>query len=335
MENVTEMDETTDTSDQQRSLPYAVWWPPVAGMLLGVLLRLVYSGDPHFPLHVMYSSFILCAPLAVGAVTVYVAERARRRSWAYYIWVPVLANLLFVAGTMAIMIEGLICAVIVLPLFAFLGAVGGLLMGVICRVSRWPRHAAYGFIAMPLVLGAVPPGEPAERYMVVTERTVLIPASPAVIWHQLLDARDIRPDEVGQAWMYRIGVPMPLSGVTHRTSGGLVRDVAMGKSIHFEQIATEWEPDRFVRWRYRFAADSFPAGALDDHVKIGGQYFDMVDTEYLLTPKDKLNTQLTIRMRCRVSTHFNWYAKPVARLLIGNFEDVILNFYRARSVAAT
>ena len=56
----------------------------------------------------------------------------------------------------------------------------------------------------------------------------------------------------------------------------------MGKGIHFDQVATEWRENERVSWRYRFAADSFPAGALDDHVRIGGHYFDLGETQYSL-----------------------------------------------------
>jgi hypothetical protein len=320
--------------DRKKSLPYSRWWPPLAGMVLGVILRLIFSGDIHSAFNAMNPSFILLVPLAVGAITVYVAEVSMRRSWAYYVVMPAFANLLFVTGTMAILIEGVICAVIIVPLFAFVGAVGGLLMGAVCRVTEWPRHAAYAFIAAPLVLGAVPVPEDPARHVAAMERTVIIAAPPAQIWNQLLDARDIRAAEVEQAWMYRIGVPVPLSGVTHRTPTALVREIVMGKSIHFEQVATEWAPNRFVRWQYRFTEDSFPPGALDDHVRIGGRYFDLIDTEYALAPRGSKSTALTIRMHYRVSTGFNWYARPVADLLIGNFEEVILNFYRARSIAA-
>ena len=33
----------------------------------------------------------------------------------------------------------------------------------------------------------------------------------------------------------------------------------------------------------------------------------------------------------RVSTRFKWYAKPVARLLLGNLVETKLNYYRNRS----
>lgn len=40
-----------------------------------------------------------------------------------------------------------------------------------------------------------------------------------------------------------------------------------------------------------------------------------------------------VSMHYRLSTQFNWYAQPIAEFLIGNFEQVILNFYARRAEA--
>ena len=90
-----------------------------------------------------------------------------------------------------------------------------------------------------------------------------------------------------------------------------------------------------MRWTYRFDEDSFPPGALDDHVKIGGDYVDIIDTEYVLTPVGAHATRLTTRMHYRVSTQFNWYATRLAGGLIGNFEEVILDLYAHRASRAS
>lgn len=315
-------------------LEFLAWWPVVAGAIAGIGLRLAYSGKPGGSMGAMSWAFMILAPVVVGAVTVYVAERRKRRSWSYYVLAPMVAAVLFVIGTLAIMIEGLICAILAMPLFAVLGAVGGVIMGAICRVTRWPRQAVYAFAVMPLALGLVPMQGLEEERTGSIERAILVAAPADALWRQLLDARDIRPDEVDRAWIYRIGVPVPIAGITERTPQGLVRTITMGKHVHFEQVAADWSENRHVRWTYRFDDDSFPAGALDDHVRIGGHYFDLVDTEYHLTPQDARSTWLRIRMGYRVSTDFNWYADTVARLLIGNFEEVILGFYARRATAA-
>jgi hypothetical protein len=313
-------------------LPFSTWTPLLAGATAGLLLRLVYSGKPGHAYAAMMAAFIFLSPVLVGAITVYVAETVRRRSWAYYLWAPFLANVLYVAGTLVTLIEGLICAIVIVPLFAFMGAIGGLIMGAVCRATQWPRPAVYGFGILPLILGAIETGMPVPERVNVVERRVTIAAAPERVWYQIHNVRDIRPEEVRSAWIYRIGVPVPIAGVTEATPAGLVRKITMGKDIHFDQVVTDWDENRYVRWRYRFEEDSFPPYALDEHVVLGGHYFDVQDTSYTLTPYGN-STELKIRMQYRVSTQFNWYADPIATYLFGNFEEVILDFYRRRSEA--
>jgi hypothetical protein len=303
------------------------------GALAGLGLRLLFWGAPDEPFSAMLGSFIFGSPLLVGIVTVYVAERTERRSWMYYFVAPVIATVLYVVGSLLLVIEGWICAIVIIPMFAVLGGLAGLLMGAICRVTNWPRPSIVGCVAgLPLLFGAVEHNIPSASLDREYEHTVFVAAPPSLVWQQLVDTRDIRPDEVDDAWMYRIGVPVPESGVGAQQDGEHLRHVTMGKGIQFDQVATEWRENERVSWRYRFSKDSFPAGALDDHVRIGGEYFDVGESTYSLTPVDG-GTQLSLRMRYRVSTHFNWYAGRVADFLIADFTDVILRFYTRRAEA--
>ncbi|MFZ6657134.1 SRPBCC domain-containing protein [Undibacterium sp. TJN19] len=330
--SVTSAGEFSASRQHKKTLPFSNWFPLVAGALIGVILRLVFSGKPEAAYAAMAGTFVLLVPMAVGATTVFVAECQKRRSWSFYIAAPIIANFLFVLGTMAIFIEGAICAIIIIPLFAVAGAAGGLLMGFICRTTNWPKQALGSFVLLPLLLGAAPASEPDLQRVAVLERSIKIQATPEQIWHQLHHADNIRPDEVGQAWMYRIGVPLPVAGITRASPAGLVRSIKMNKSIHFDQVSSDWAENQYVVWRYHFYADSFPPDALDDHVMIGGRYFDILDTTYSLKPQNAQITELKIQMRYRVSTEFNWYADMVASLLIHNFEEVILNFYQKRAM---
>ena len=316
-----------------RGLPFLRRWPMLAGALSGLLLRLVFSGKPGEVFGTMLGSFIFLVPVAVAAVTVYLAERRARHRWTYHVFIGMGANVLFVIGSFVVLIEGLICAILVLPLFAIIGGVSGALMGLVCRLTNWPRQTVLGVVVLPLLLGGVEPQWPLPVQVHSVERVRLIAAAPEPIWRQLENARDIQPEEVGSAWMYRIGAPTPTAGVLADTPEGKVRHVTMGRGVRFDQVAVQWEPNRHVRWTYRFAEDSFPPQALDDHVRIGGHYFDLLDTDYTLVPHGE-QTELHIRMRYRVSTRFNWYAQPIAQWLIGNFEEVILGFYARRAEAA-
>jgi hypothetical protein len=298
-----------------------------------LLMRLAFSGDPGDVMSAMLASFIVGAPIVVGVVTVYLAELEERRTWTYYFVAPVVATALLVAGSLAILIEGLICAILIVPLFAIVGGLAGLAMGAICRATNWPRPTIVGCIAvLPFIFGSFEPRLPRDHVERVQLREVFVPAPPSAVWRELVDTRDIRRDEVGAAWMYRIGVPMPIAGAGESRDGEHLRHITMGKGIHFDQVATEWRPFERVTWTHRFAPDSFPAGALDDHVRIGGEYFDVGATTYALRAEGR-GTRLSVRMRYRVSTHFNWYAGPVADFLVGDFAERILDFYAQRARA--
>ena len=315
--------------DTDPTLPFPRWWPFVAGAAAGVVLRIVFSGDPGEPFAAMTSAFILLAPFAVGSVTVYAAERQFRRTWWYYASAGAFANVLFVIGTLLILYEGFICAIVILPLFAILGAAGGLLMGVVCRATNWPTPTVSCIVMLPLLLGGVDTDVSLPNRTTTVERTALVAASPQVVWRELLNTENIRAEEIEHAWLFRIGVPLPLEGRI-RDSGEPVRRVRMGKNVYFDEAIEEFRPNEYVRWTYRFYEDSFPPYALDEHVVIGGHYFDVEDTSYALAPRGAL-TEVTMRVSYRVSTRFNWYANPVARLLLGNLVESNLNYYRNRS----
>lgn len=321
-----------DVFDSPRMIPFSYWWPIGAGAIAGVIMRLVFSGHPGNAYSAMLESFIIGSPLMVGLVTVYVAERTERRTWKYYFLAPMVAAAVYVLATLAIMIEGLICAIIIVPMFAILAGLAGLAMGAICRLTDWPRGTMVSCVALlPLVTGSFEHRLSAEQRLRVQDREIYVAATPEAVWRELVDTRRIARDEVDSAWMYRIGVPVPRGGAGDFRDGEHLRHITMGKGIHFDQVATEWIPNQRVSWRYRFAEDSFPAGALDDHVRIGGHYFDLGETTYSLVAEGA-GTRLSVRMRYRVSTHFNWYAEPVADFLVGDFAERILGFYARRAV---
>jgi hypothetical protein len=327
---VTDGTDSPDRRASSKALPMLKRYPVIAGAAAGVLLRLMFSGNGGSRWSAMAAAFIFTAPILVGMVTVYLAERERRRDWGYYLYASFFANVLFVGGTLLLFIEGWICAVVIIPMFAVLGTVGGLAMGLICRLTQWPRRSLYSFATLPFLAVALAPFIPTPTRLGTIKRMVHVSAPPSVVWRQLNRMDDIRAEEMSDALALRIGVPMPMSAMTHQTPTGLVRESRWGKQVHFDEIIEEWQPARYLRWTYRFAGDSFPREALDDHVVIGGHYFDVLDTSFGLQP-DGEATLLSTTVHYRISTQFNFYADWVAQLLLGNLSEVGLRLYKARA----
>jgi uncharacterized protein YndB with AHSA1/START domain len=310
-----------------------VFWPLFLGVLTGLGFRFVFGDATPDALNVMMASFTLLVPIAVGAVTVFTAELSKRRTWRFYFWSAAIANMLFVMGTFIILVEGLICTILAAPLFAIIGGVAGLVTGAVCRRSGHAPPMVLSVTALPLLGGVLEHHSPLPDRVDTVTTVRVVNASPEQLWQAISLAEDIRPEELDSAWMYRIGVPLPHSAITVERADERVRHIEMGKDIAFDQVIVEWEPARRVRYTYRFTADSFPPRALDDHVRIGGDYFDLLDTEYSLEPVPG-GTRMTARMGYRVSTNFNWYARFVARVLVGNFETTAIEFYARRAKTA-
>ncbi len=324
-------------NNTERLLPFAFWWPLLVGALVGVAIRLVFYGEPGQRFAAMSTGLLLGSPLAVGAFTVFMAERRSPRSWGYYAWAAAVANFLYVVGTIVSFIEGAICAVVVLPLFAAIGAVGGLIMGAVCRLTRWPKQTISCIAVLPFAMAVLERPADLPSRVATVEQRVLVAAPPAAVWQAILDAPQIDGAEVPSAWVYVLGVPLPLAGVVRETPEGSVRRVEMGRGIYFDELIEEQREPQYLRWRYRFYEDSFPAGTLDEHVLIGGQYFDFLDTEYRLVAGGA-RTELSIAVRYRLTTPFNWYAGPIVRWLVADLAAANLGYYqrraeRSRSVA--
>jgi hypothetical protein len=310
-------------------LPFSALLPFVTGIAAGLLLRFVFSDEAGDPLSAMSGAFVFGAPLIVGAVTVFVAEWLAPHRWGFYASAGALSVLLFVLGTMIVMFEGLICAALISPLFALLGAIGGLIMGAACRLGRHASRVLRGFMLLPLLLLGLESNSELPTRIYEIERAVLIEASPEAVWKQLQHVRDIQPSEVEHAWAFRIGAPLPQSGISTHVDVP-VRRVTMGRHVYFDQVVAESRENEYVRWTYRFYEDSFPPHAFDDHVKIGGRHFDIIDTAYTLAAAGT-GTRLLIRTRYRLSTRFNWYAGPLVEALMIDVADVYLEMYRTRS----
>lgn len=309
------------------------------GAAYGLLMRLVFGAVPFAKVDmpagstgVMLASFVLLVPAMIGLYTVY-ALRQTRPSLLAAMVLPIVPVLCFVAGTALLLIEGSICIAMALPLFVAMAVVGGMVGWLVLRWFVPSAGSMHALMLLPLALAWAEHQAPLPDALRHTEASVWIAAPPEQVWQHIHNARDISPDELPSAWVYKVGVPYPDSGVTQWENGQRVRKSRWGKGVQFDEPITLWEENRRVRWRYVFGPNAFPPGAMDEHVVLGGRYLDLLDTGYLLTPQDG-GTRLTVQVNYRVSTPFNAYAAPLSQWLVDDTARAILGFYKQRSERA-
>ncbi|WP_211368343.1 SRPBCC family protein [Pseudoxanthomonas gei] len=312
-----------------------------AGAGYGLLMRLAF-GLPFFgsaeisntASQAMLWSFLCLVPPLVGALTVHFSG-GRQRSVGYAIIAPWVSILMFVGGAAVLLIEGSICIAMALPLFLALASLGGLVMWLVSRFYRPSSSVLGSLLLLPLLAGSWERDQPLPQALQAADATIMIAASPEAVWKLINRAEDIRPAEMREGLAYRMGLPYPISARTTETEQGRVRKLSWEKGVRFDEPILDWQENRFIRWSYSFPAGAIPPDALDEHVVIGGKYFDLVDTSYRLTPV-ATGTRLDIHVTYRVSTHFNWYADAWGRVLVADAAGTILRFYKRRAeVGAT
>ncbi|XHS79451.1 SRPBCC family protein [Burkholderiaceae bacterium UC74_6] len=304
----------------------------------GILMRLVFGFAPFLrspelrdnASGPMLFSFVLLVPLLIGVYTVH-AARSKNPGVGSALVLPLVPTLCFVGGTAALFLEGSICIALALPVFLAAASFGGLLCWTILKFAQPKPGVVNSLMLLPLLSGYVEArwlSMPQEIQQ--SQASVQIAAKPEAIWQLINHATEIRPSEMQEGLAYRIGVPYPMQAITEQTDHGRVRRLKWDHGVQFDEPIQAWEENRYIRWTYDFKPDSFPPGALDEHVLIGGKYFDLVDTSYRLTPEAG-GTRLDIVVNYRVSTNFNFYAAWWGRTMVDDAAATILRFYKARA----
>jgi len=291
----------------------------------------VFSEPTHGVSGLMLVSFLAGIPIAIGILVGFSATRQNSASLLRPTILPSLSTALFVFAAGAILREGTICIVMAAPIFLILTVIGGII-GVLMSLFGGSHSSKLLSVTLVLPFLSAPIENrlpPVTAYQTTTQ-SIYIAASPATVWHHINFPTDIQPKELDGGLVYLIGAPHPIEARTIEAKVGGLRKLRWERGVSFDETITAWEPNKHIAWNYHFRPDSFPSGSLDDHIVIGGRYFNMTATSYTLTPVGN-GTQLSIEVLTSVTTNFNWYADFCAHILINDTAKTILQFYKHRS----
>jgi hypothetical protein len=300
----------------------------VLGVAYGLFARIVISFSPRNGdwFGVMTIAFLGLVPIGIGILTTAQSEDQSLRYRVMGPWGPMFLTLV---GTIVFALEGAICIFLAIPLVFPLASIGGLIGGLIRRQGIATRSLilAIPFLVSPLEMRV---GNPLR--MIETVREVTIDAPPAKVWPLVASVDSIRPEEQSKALFISIGFPKPISATLSHPGVGGVRSAKFEKGLVFTETVTDWVPERRLSFTIDPNTESIPPNTLDEHVTIGGPYFDVLTGTYELIPLDSsTRTRLVLRSTHRVSTHFNPYAAWWAERIMASIQTNILDVLEKRA----
>lgn len=305
-----------------------------SGIAYGLAFRWLFGRSDFEQLFgVMTLTFIFAVPFVLGYLTVAVGERRGPWPWALRVFAPCLAGLLALGSSLLLAWEGLICFFLWLPLFVVLSMLGGVaaaLVGIVVRRRRTRAGLAATLALLPLAVAPLEHWAPLPVEIRIVETSIDIEASPATVWERIARVRAFEPAEHRFAWVHAIGFPRPVEATLSREGVGGVRHASFERGVVFIETVTAWEPGRLLKFTIAADPDTIPAAALDRHVTVGGEFFDVLDGSYRIEPLGDGRLRLHLASHHRLSTRFNPYARLWTDFVMADTQRYILALIRDR-----
>lgn len=282
---------------------------------------------------VMTWGFLFGVPFVMGYLAVMTRCKLLDRNppgilyWIFFPWVPAIAAML---GAVACLWEGYICLPFAAPIVLTMASVGGVAAGLTHRPTVQPVRLS-AVALLPLVLILLESHIPNPLSYRTVETRIRIQAPAAAVWQNIIRVPAINSTELPASWVRTVGFPRPVEATLSHEGVGGVREASFTGGLVFTETIDHWDTLHDLSFSIHANTDSIPPTTLDEHVKVGGRYFDVLEGEYRLEPLSDGSTLLHLSSRERVSTHFNPYAGFWTDAVMRSIQSSILQVIQQRA----
>jgi hypothetical protein len=290
--------------------------------------RVGESSSLAFGFEIMSVAYLFIVPAVMGFLTVIWADR-KKPSWLYALFMPWVTVLLGWVFVFVMGWEGTICLFMALPPFLVSAMLGGILAKLVTRGgSGKTTPLVLLVLVLPFMTGAV------ENYLppVLEYRTVkseiVIHATSQTVWSQIIRIPKIT--DLPPSFVYKMGFPKPIEASLSHDGVGGVRDAVFERGLRFTETITTWDDEHLLSFQIKADPNSIPPQALDEHVTIGGKYFDVLQGTYEIEPVSGDQVILHLKSNYRLSTHFNLYSGLWSDFVLGDVQRTILAVIKKR-----
>ncbi|MFN8257847.1 MAG: hypothetical protein U0W24_19275 [Bacteroidales bacterium] len=300
--------------------------------LYAIVLRLMFGIDDWNELFsVMSVTFLFLLPTIVGALTVYLSAPEKAKSIVYRIFTPWIPVILFLILTLALAIEGWACWLMILPVFLIAASIGGLIGGYIKSRKRNDRFSISIMVLLPFLIGPIEslvdtiPG----TYEAYTYIDIHAPAEK--IWDNVTRVKEITKEQDKGFLTRMLGFPRPVKAELNFEGVGAYREAIFTKGLVFHETVTEYKDNEKMVFTIKAFPHEIPSTTLDEHVVIGGDYFDVLNGTYVLEKLPNGLNRLHLYSHFKMNTTFNFYAGWWGKWIMKDIQNNILQVEKSRS----
>lgn len=301
------------------------------GFLAGMSVRLMYYINSDF-YQIMSFSFIMLTPVVVGAVSVFTHSSFKDVTYRQSLLLPWVPASFCLITCLVLAIEGIICTILFAPLFLAGASIGGLLAKLSSNIIHGKKHIySVVFLVIPIFAPFYEAGLQPKQILTAVINEIIVSASPVDIWREVKEVAPIHESEIDFSITHLIGFPKPIEAKLVGEGIGAVRHASFTGDLVFTEQVTEWQEYQKIAFDIDVNAEEIPPTTLDEHVTIGGKYFDVLNGKYELEQIAENRTRVRLTSNFRINTHFNWYANLWAKKIMGDIQSNILKIVKVRA----
>lgn len=303
-------------------------------IVYALILRLMYNVPAlEETFRMMSITFLFILPAVIGFLTVALSGEEAVRPFAYRFFMPWLPIFLFFLITLVFAIEGWPCLVMILPVFLVAGSVGGLIAGYFKLRKKNNKVYVSLLVLLPLLtspteslIGAEPASYKAYTY-------IDIQAPAEKIWDNVTRVREISATQDKGHLTNMLNFPRPVKAELNFEGVGAYREAIFTNGLVFHETVTEYTDNKKMSFTIKALPHEIPLTTMDEHLVVGGQYFDVLNGTYELERIDDKTFRLHLWSNFRLTTTFNFYASWWAVAIMKDIQNNILQIQKLRAEA--
>jgi len=300
--------------------------------LYAVILRVIFGVKTWDELFgVMTVTFLFLLPTIVGTLTVYLSSEENAKKHSYKVFAPWIPIFLFLIVTIALAIEGWACWLMILPLFLIASTIGGFIGGYLKLRKRNDRLNISILVLLPFIISPLEslietiPG----TYKAYTYIDINAPAEK--IWDNVTSVKEIKEkDDKGYLSNF-LGFPRPVRAELDFEGVGAFREAIFTNGLVFNETVTEYIDNKKMVFTIKANTYDIPSTTLDEHILIGGDYFDVLNGTYELEDLGNGIHRLHLYSHFKMKTTFNFYAGWWGKWIMKDIQNNILKIEKERS----
>ena len=279
----------------------------------------------------MSTTFLFLLPFIVGALTVYFSETGSVKNIAYRLFVPWIPVFAFFLITLLFAIEGWPCLLMILPIFLIAASIGGLIGGYFKLKKRDDKIYVSVLTLLPFLVSPIEHsiGAHQKAYRAYTYIDIHAPAEK--IWRNVTRIREI-PAAQDKGWLTKLlDFPRPVKAELDFEGVGASRAAIFTNGLVFHETVTAYTHQQKMSFSIKALPHEIPLTTMDEHLVVGGQYFDVLNGTYELEKLNDTTHRLHLYSHFKLTTTFNFYASWWANAIMKDIQNNILQVEKERA----